>query len=156
MLKKLSKNHEEWLRIANGICKDKETAKDLVQDMYITMYETDKKYSEVNKWYIYRVMFSAFLNSIKKKRIKTVSINDYFNIIKTDSDLTHLEQLQCIDDALNEIGLIDKRYLIETHTRSLRKNAKYLNIPVSTLHYQKHKAIEKLNRTDIVKKFRKL
>lgn len=156
MLEELSKHNEEWLRIANGICKDSEIAKDLVQDMYITMHETGKEYEEVNKWYIYRVMFSAFLNSIKKKRIRTVSINDYFNIIKADSDLTHLQQLQAIDDALVEVGLIDKRYLIETHTRSLRKNAKYLNIPVSTLHYQKHKAIDKLNRTDIIRKFRKL
>lgn len=156
MLEQLCKNNDEWLRIANGICKDNETAKDLVQDMYITMHETKKDYSEINKWYVYRVMFSSFLNNIKKAKIKTVSINDYFNIIKTDSDLTHLEQLQCIDDALNEVGLIDKRYLIETHTRSLRKNSKYLNIPVMTLHYRKHKAIDKLNRTDTIRKFRKL
>ena len=157
MLEQLAKNHDEWIRIAKGICKDNETAKDLVQDMYITMYDTGKEYEEINKWYVYRVIFSSFLNSIKKKKLKVVYVKNYYEFLSLEeSDLTHLERLQCIDDALNEIGLIDKRYLIETHSRSLRKNSKYLNIPVMTLHYRKHKAIEKLNKSDTIKKFRKL
>lgn len=156
MLEQLAKNHDEWLKIAYRICQCTEQSKDMVQDMYLKMHECDKPYEEINKWFIYRVMFNAFLNSIKKRKVDLVYVDNYFRILKQeDNDLSHLEMLQCMDDALNEVGLIDKRYLIETHTRSLRKNEEYLGIHFMTLHYRKKRALERLKETDKIKDFKK-
>lgn len=156
MLEKLAENHKEWLRIAKGICGNKQDAEDLVQDMYIKIHECNKKYKEINKWYIYRIMLNQFLNQVKKQKIKVIQIDFIENLENKSDNIQYLNQLQAVDDALNEIGLIDKRYLIETHTRSLRKNKEYLNIPVMTLHYRKQRALEKIKRAEAIKKFKKL
>ncbi len=43
MLDKLAENHKKWIAIAYNMCKCKDKANDIVQDMYIKMYELNKK-----------------------------------------------------------------------------------------------------------------
>ena len=65
MLEELSKNHKHWLSIAYQICKDKDYANDLVQDMYLKLYNCDK---DINEWYIYRVIKNMYLNTLKSNK----------------------------------------------------------------------------------------
>jgi len=65
MLEELSKNHKHWLSIAYQICKDKDYANDLVQDMYLKLYNCDK---DINEWYIYRVIKNMYLNALKSNK----------------------------------------------------------------------------------------
>lgn len=66
MIKELTDRHEEWLRIAYSICKDIETSKDLVQDMYIRInrYVKDPgkiiNDGKVNSLYIYVTIKNIF------------------------------------------------------------------------------------------------
>jgi DNA-directed RNA polymerase specialized sigma24 family protein len=65
MLEKLAENHKKWVQIAYNLCKCKDIANDIVQDMYIKMYELGK---EVDEAYIYFVIRSIFFDTIRKQK----------------------------------------------------------------------------------------
>jgi len=65
MLEKLAENHKKWVAIAYKFCNCKETANDIVQDMYLKMYDMNK---EVDEGYIYFVIRSIFIESKRKQK----------------------------------------------------------------------------------------
>lgn len=148
--------------MALSIVKDKHKADDLVNDMYLKMHSCNKKYSEINEWFIYRVMANQLVDEarrLKTKNGQTIfvdksreflieSINTYDLVEREEEFNFRLDQL---DKALDEIEFFDKRYLLETFTRSLRKCSEILNIPVMTLHYKKHKALKAIRETKAIK-----
>jgi RNA polymerase sigma factor (sigma-70 family) len=93
MIKDLVDRHEEWLKIAYSICKDKELSKDLVQDMYVRI---DKYVNEpekimvgdrVNPMYIYITIRNTFyLYEKHKKRICLHLDGNMSNVKDTLSD----------------------------------------------------------------------
>ena len=150
MLYKLSKNHEEWLRIAYRICGNKEKSKDLVQDMYIKMHECNKTYDQINKWYVYRVMVSIFINERKRKKIITIPI---FESIQEDDETLLLRKM--VNEALNELDIFEVTILLESHEQSLRKTGEKLNMNYNTVNYRKKNALKKLKETNTIKEFKK-
>ena len=119
MLEVLSKKDDYWRKIALKICKDKYLADDLVNDMYLKLYNNEKANSD---WYVIIVIRNLFLDSLKQKRgisIDEVTIKETHN---------HFE----IDD--NELELIKglkwwERELLElSYDHSLRELGEKLNI----------------------------
>lgn len=119
MLEVLSKKDDYWRKIALKICKDKYLADDLVNDMYLKLYDNEKANSD---WYVIIVIRNLFLDSLKQKReisIDEVTIKETHN---------HFE----IDD--NELELIKglkwwERELLElSYDHSLRELGEKLNI----------------------------
>ena len=59
MLEILTKKNSEWMSMAMSICRDKNIAKDLVQDMYLRLNryidnpEKIMKNDEVNSFFVY-------------------------------------------------------------------------------------------------------
>lgn len=161
MLEKLSKFHNEWLRIATSICKSEDKAKDLVQDMYIKMSKSKRTFEEINnkpgklRWYIYRVINSVFIDELRKKK-NVISIEELHSLEDLKEDNDTLEFRKMINKALRELDVYDVTVLLETHERSLRKSEKHLNINFMTLHNHKKKALEKFKRTETIREFRKL
>jgi DNA-directed RNA polymerase specialized sigma24 family protein len=147
MLKEISKLDDQWRKIALKICGDKSTADDVVNDMYLKIY--DLKPKKWNKYYISYTMLHIFLNK-KKKNKKTLYLEDV-DIANKQCDDQQLKQRYRLLDILKELDFFDREILMHTHENSLRKKAKVLNISHVKLHYQKKLAMEKLLKTDGVK-----
>ena len=61
----LAEHHRRWLDTAFGICNDRELAKDIVQDMYIKLYECKR---DINAGYVYRTLKSIFIDGKRRNR----------------------------------------------------------------------------------------
>ena len=97
MLEELSKNHKGWLKIAYQICKDKDYANDLVQDMYLRLYNSEK---QINDSYIYFVLRSIFLDEKRKQREFTI---DYEIEIKEDEfSIEHICEIDLIEKVVDK------------------------------------------------------
>ena len=82
MLLQLSKHHDEILKAAVKITGNLETAKDVVQDCYIKLYDSGKKFEEINFSYIYFTLKSIYTDSVKESTCnnRIVIINDFSDI----------------------------------------------------------------------------
>lgn len=76
MLEELAKRDQDWRKMAFHICKSRDTADDIVQDMYLKFANYNKK---VNDFYIYFAIKSIWLDKLKDKKTKTVELLDNFN-----------------------------------------------------------------------------
>ena len=150
MLTELAQHDKEWHIMALSICKDKYIAGDLVNEMYIKIYDSNKKWTEINKWYIWVTMKHLYYDILKLES-KTVSIDYFYNIEDLQGDNDVLEARKKINEALNELGFFDREILLHTHERSLRDNQEYLGINYRSLHYSKHNALKKLKETKTIK-----
>jgi RNA polymerase sigma factor (sigma-70 family) len=72
ILEILSKKHNEWLRMAMSFGADRDTAQDLVQDMYLRMYkyvENPERImyneDEVNTYFVFVVLRNLYVSSKK-------------------------------------------------------------------------------------------
>ena len=65
ILQEICKGHCKWVRMAQKF--DYENAEDLVQEMYIKLYNLNP--TEVNEVYIYRTIKSIFVDDYKKKKL---------------------------------------------------------------------------------------
>ena len=68
----LSKRHDEWIRMTLSFGADRDTAQDIVQDMYLRMYkyvENPERImyneNEVNTYFVFVVLRNLFINSQK-------------------------------------------------------------------------------------------
>lgn len=96
----LSKNHETWLKMARSFSYD--YPEDLVQDMYIQIYNWAQRHPEssivyntegdLNTFFVYKVIKSLFLQSIKKN-IETVDIDEIELILNEPDDSAVSERL---------------------------------------------------------------
>jgi DNA-directed RNA polymerase specialized sigma24 family protein len=143
MLDLLSKDNDKWYYMAFSICKNEDYAKDLVQDMYLKMYQSNKKYEEINDWYIYTTILNLFRNQVKKQ--KTINIEDinYLQIQARDKDI--LEARKMMNDLLQEhLDLPDVEVLLYTHEMSLRKCEQETGASYQWFHRRGKAAMEKL------------
>jgi DNA-directed RNA polymerase specialized sigma24 family protein len=78
ILNELAKKNAEWHKMALHICKDKNLADELVQEMYLKLFDLKK---EVTDGYIFMTLRSLYYDSIQKSK-KEILIDDfsYFNI----------------------------------------------------------------------------
>ena len=72
ILEILSKRHDEWIRMAMSFGADRDSAQDLVQDMYLRMYkyvENPERImyneDEVNTYFVFVVLRNLFISSKK-------------------------------------------------------------------------------------------
>ena len=152
MLEELSKNDAQWRKMAFYICQDKDLADDITNDMYIKVYDSKKKYNEINEWFIYIIMKNLYLHYLRKSN-KTVEFKDNLNDIP-NYDEEILKNRQLMHRALYELDFFDRHILLHTSERSLRKTQEYLNISVDVLFYSRKKALERLKETPTMKTYK--
>lgn len=87
MLHELVKHQDQLLKMAISICKSEEVAKDILQDTYIKLHHSGKKFEEVNTGYIYFTMKSIFLDSVKQSTQKN-------RFIPTDTFINLAEEVE--------------------------------------------------------------
>jgi DNA-directed RNA polymerase specialized sigma24 family protein len=101
MLDELAKRDNDWRKMAFHICKNKDTADDLVQDMYLKFANYNKK---VNDFYVYFAIKSIWLDKLKDKKTKTVELLDNFN---TFADTYDFELDEIKEITLKKVKLIE-------------------------------------------------
>lgn len=84
MLNELVKHQEQLFKMAVSICKDKDIAEDVLQDTYLKLYESGKRFDEVNTGYIYFTMKSVFLDSVKNTSTKNrfLPTDNFINVVE--------------------------------------------------------------------------
>ena len=103
MLEEIAKKNKLWFKIALKICKDEDLAKDLVQDMYLIVYENCNK--EINNNYVAKIIYNLFLKNCKNqnKTIRGISfdIKDNSNIFEpSDEEKYILDNLTFLEKEL--------------------------------------------------------
>lgn len=126
MLETLAKKDEFWRKVSLNICKDKELADDIVQEMYIKLCDSKK---ELNDYYVIIVIRNLFIDRCKKKR--TANIEDY-------SFLSVPQEETEADDHDREIIINlkwwEKEIITMCYDHSQREVARILNINYGFVH----------------------
>ena len=126
MLEELSKNNSKWLKMAYNICGDYNYSKDVVQEMYLKIYENslknpDKVFKDVYVWQVitniikdnyktnnkYKVVDVSILDNLAVEEYKEYELDDTdLNLLERFDSLRHLHK-ECIkhsyDKSLREI-----------------------------------------------------
>lgn len=115
MLEELAKRDQDWRKMAFHICKSRDTADDIVQDMYLKFANYNKK---VNDFYIYFAIKSIWLDKLKDKKTKTVELLDNFN---TFADTYDFELDEIKEITLNKVKNLPffERELLKVTTQEM-------------------------------------
>lgn len=143
MLEKLAENHKKWIAIAYKMCKCKEKANDIVQDMYIKMHEINK---EVDDGYIYFVIRSIFIEEKRKQKefcyesekIEYIANSIEFNTIKQSTLFEELKK-ESYDIAYKKLEKHEKVIIHFSSTMGLREFARNSEISISLIQKTKRK-----------------
>lgn len=133
MLKELAKRDKDWRKMAFQICGNKMTADDLVQDMYLKFSNYDGE-KVLNDYYVFFAIRSLFLDSIKKRKIETVT-NDIENIQVKDeiycNETDFLKEL--ILKEVNSLPYFERETLKVTQVISQRELSRQTDISFETI-----------------------
>lgn len=122
MIEELSKKDALWRKVALNICKDKQLADDLVQEMYLKLYDCKK---QINDFYVVIVLRNLFLDTIKQKnKRKQVDIDSFYDM---EANTSTFEMDDEETKIVNEMYWLAKGYFELSYDMSLREMAKELN-----------------------------
>lgn len=114
MISFLYENDSIWQGYAKKICGDTETAKDIVQEMYIKL--KDKK--KLNKAYVYMTILTLFYD-LKRKPV-SIYLDD-LSFIEDFEEQKDFEKLEYIKKEFQKIPFQARECLIENQDLSYRK-----------------------------------
>ena len=154
MLAKIFKKHKVWIDIVSSFGCNKDTAEDIVQEMYIKIkknidnglnidYDDDYNY-----FYIFKTLKSMFLDlKRKEKRVIILNIDDkpsYFNL---DYNINYEESYNKVLKELNKMYWYDKKvYQLLEGNESVAKLSRKTNIPYHSLYNTYRKVLERLKK----------
>lgn len=123
MLIELSKRDKEWRKMAFHICKSKDLADDIVQDMYIKFSNYNKT---LNDYYIFFALKSIFLDYLRKEKPRAELNDNLSNFDDYDYDLDSLKEIALVK--VNELPYFEKELLTVTQEISQRQLARETDI----------------------------
>ena len=133
---------------ANNFLRDKEAAKDIVQDVFVLLYEKKYQFPNLNalKAFLYQCVHDKALNYIEKRRIRSeiesqldiplYEENTYF-LRQTETEM-YEEIFRAIDELPTECRRIFKMSYIER--LSIQEISQRLNIADTTIKTQRARA----------------
>ena len=155
VLEILAKDHSKWLRISRSFGLNEE-AEDLVQNMYIKIYEWKGKYDktlmynekEVNHYFVFLVLRNLFLDQCKTKKNK-VPLNDNLKD-KSKNDLTieYKEKLNEVKREIESWHLYDRKIyeLLYQEGYSMLELSKKTGIDYYNIYRTKKKIVKLINQ----------
>lgn len=123
MLEELCKRDKDWRRMAFHICKSKDIADDIVQDMYIKFSNYNKS---LNEYYIFFALKSIFLDYLRKEKTKVELNENLCNFDEYDYDNDKIKELALLK--VNELPYFEKELLTVTQEISQRQLARETDI----------------------------
>ena len=138
MLETLSKKDKLWRQMAFSLCKNKQEADDLVQDMYLKLSEVKK---EITDYYVFLTIKHLFFNS--RRTLSDISIDDVLHLdVSEDDGVT--EMRIWMNNQLDRLPMFKMEILLITHEKSLRECEEELGISYGVLNYHKNKILPEL------------
>lgn len=110
------KRHKNWIDIVVSFGCNRDTAEDLVMEMYIKIDRlassgTDLMYKDdINYFYVFKVLSTMFLD-LKRKEAKTIIVDlDSVSEVSVEQDLNNYEEkYQDVLDAFDQLYWYDKK-----------------------------------------------
>lgn len=112
------KRHKNWIEIVESFGCNRDTAEDLVQEMYIRLDRLTKSGSDItynndiNYFYVFRMLYTMFLD-LRKKEIKTtfVDLSEISNLESNDTfeQIDYEKEYEVINKALEELYWYDRK-----------------------------------------------
>ena len=149
MLDRLAKHHDLWVKMLINLGCEKTDADDLVQDMYIRLYDLVKDESrifyndDINKYFVYKVLRNMYFSYLKDGYSNVFPTNEIFDDKYEDELDEILDEnayfeflIDSIDDMVKDWSAYDKKLFDLYFIRglSLRKISKGTNIGLSSIH----------------------
>ena len=127
MLLELSKKDKLWREIAFKICGNRNKADDLVQEMYLKLYNQKK---QINSGYIYATLRSIFIDEIRKDKL---SLDAKIPIqFEDEFDIQLIEEIEVkyeiIDNEINKMQWHEKTIVHESSKIGIRPLARKAQI----------------------------
>lgn len=135
----LCKRDKEWRKMAFHICKSKDIADDIVQDMYIKFANYDKV---LNDHYIFFAIKGIFIDYIRKERPKAELNENLCNFEEYDYEIDNRKELAL--KKVNELPYFEKELLTITQTISQRQLARETDISFIVINQTIKKTKKKL------------
>ena len=154
-LKKLYKKHKTWVDIVRSFGCNKDTAEDIVMEMYIKIQKNikdglDIRYGDddINYYYIFRTLSGMFID-LKRKESRTTFV-DIENVIERGSESTYIDydkHYSKIKEALSELYWYDKQVyeLIESGEK-ISELSKKTKIGYYSLYFTYQKVVKYLKQ----------
>ena len=124
ILNEIAKQDVKWRAFALKICKDKDLADDLVQDMYIKV----SGYKKWNNSLIHRIIYNCFISHVRNN--KEIYTNDLEIYIAADTKFEPNDEQQKLLDAFHKLGWRQQELIEESYSKSygeIEKNFPMIN-----------------------------
>lgn len=154
ILEELSKKNKKWLKMAYNLCGDYDLASELVQDMYLKIYDISQRHpeKELKDTYVW-VVLTTLLNDryrssqknkmVSLEHIKNKPTND-FKFELDDEDLKIIEKSK-------ELRYLYRYYLEKNYDYSIREIADINNVNYGKVYLRLKHAREHILGDDIHK-----
>lgn len=129
MLEELSKQDTTWREIAYKICGDKSLADDLVNDMYLRMYEQQP--DKITNGYVYTVIRNLFIDHTRE-RSKLVN-TDFSNVEILNEELEQQQQ-PSFEQIAGGLTWYEKTIFVQATLVGQRELARKTDIHIQTIH----------------------
>ena len=148
------KRHKNWVEIVISFGCNKDTAEDIVQEMYLRLDRLTKSGSDItynddiNYFYVFRMLYTMFLD-LRKKEIKTtfVELNEVFNLESNDTfeQINYEKEYEIINEALNKLYWYDRKvFEIIDQGESISSLSRKTNISYASLYNTYKKVLKHL------------
>jgi len=153
VLTKIFKKHKIWIDIVCSFGCNKNTAEDIVQEMYLKIQKNINNGLNIdygddyNYFYIFKTLKSMFLD-LKRKESKVVIFNiedrpSYFN----DYDVNYDFAYEKVKKELSKLYWYDRKvYSLLDGNESVAKLSRKTNIPYHSLYNTYRKVLERLKK----------
>lgn len=127
MLEELAKKDKRWREIALNICKCKDLADEIVNQMYLRIYDKNPDKDKLTEWYIITTLRNLFIDYCKQKKHQSIETLYYLPDNQTDKTFCD-EEIELLLIANDKLKWWEKQLLIESYDKSLRQIQKDFNI----------------------------
>ena len=136
-IEEIAANDKQWREIAYMICRDRDLADDMVQDMYLKLMTVDK---EVNKYYVTLTLRSIFIDSIRRN--KSVRLNEDLPIADKSNSFEPTDEEAEILKKIEELPYHQQEFIAESFDKSLREIEAEFGINYGFIYRNIHKGID--------------
>jgi RNA polymerase sigma-70 factor, ECF subfamily len=108
-----AENYSRLHRLASRMVDDKESATDIVQDVFLVLFEKLNKHVEIayiNTW-LYRVTFNKSVDFLNRKK-KHATLDEVREAAIEDFSPDHLEKERFLQGALNQLQPTERALLV--------------------------------------------
>ncbi|MFA6571064.1 MAG: sigma-70 family RNA polymerase sigma factor [Bacteroidota bacterium] len=103
----------QGFNLAYRICRNRENAEEILQDVFINIYSNLDKYNFTGKFstWFYRIVYNQSISYIRKKKKVNFSLNEFEDILEPIDEektieeiLVNSETIKYLDQAMNELS----------------------------------------------------